>query len=212
MAEKAFGESAAPAAIPIDNNDNRKLDPASNHRHSYAAVTRAITPDDANLDNHSDYDALTSVLSTSWEEGDERYFHAVPLNFNGYFSLADANPFPDHGGEQSDTVCGESDSCEDSRASILRTTRSGPEEFELQRIPAKSAPTTAPATTQGRVAHRQANTASEVGPGSRGIQPVGTQQHESDLGENHQSKKLQKRVVESTSRKSWLTKKLRRKH
>jgi hypothetical protein len=154
---------------------------------------------------------LNSALSNSWEDGDERYFHAVPLNSNEYLPIADANPFPDLGDEQSDTVYGGSDSCDDSRASTLRSTRSGSMEFELQRMTAKPAPTAAHATTQESGAYRQANAASETGPGSGGIQPAGGTQQQ-NLSENHQSKKLQKRAVKSTSRKSWLTEKLRRKH
>jgi len=208
----AVAENAS-TAIPIDNNDNKKSYPTSNHRHSHAAAIGAITPGDVNPDNHGDYNVLTSVLSTSWEEGDEEYFHAVPLNSNGYFPLADTNPFPDFGYEQSDTVYGGSDSCKDSRASTLRSTLAGSEEFELQRMPAKPASTATPVTTQGSRAYRQIDAASDAGSGFRGIQLAGgTQQHESNLGENHQSKKLQKHAVKSTSRKSWLTKKLRRKH
>jgi hypothetical protein len=211
VAENASGEPAVFAAITIDNNDNRKLYPTSNHRHSHTAATGVITPGGVNPGDHGDYDALTSALSTSWEAGGERYFHAVPLNSNKYFPLADANPFPDLGDEQSDTVYGGSDSCDDARASTLRSTRSGSMEFELQRMTAKPAPTAAPATPQESGAYCQANVASEAGPGSGGIQPAsGTQQQ--NLSENHQSKKLQKRAVKSRSRKSWLTEKFRRKH
>jgi hypothetical protein len=193
-------------AITADNNAYRKWNLTPNHYHSHAAVTGVIKPGGANPDGHGDYDALTSVLSTSWEEGDESYFCAVPLNSSGYFSLAGANPSPDHDSQQCDTVSRRSDSYGDSRVSLLRSTRSASEEFELQKMRAKPAPIAVPATTH------QVHASFEVWPSSHVIQSTGTQQHENGLDENHQSKKQQKRTGAFTSRKSWLTEKLRRKH
>lgn len=196
VAEKTSDESTA------DNNDHRKRNRETNHRHPHAVATGAITPGGANPDGRGNCDALTSVLSTSWEEGDESCFCTVPLDSNRDFPLTGVNPSPDHGGEQYDRC---SDSREGSRVSLLRSTRSAPEELERQKMPAK------PDTTHERGGYRQVNTGFEAGPDFHGIQSAGTQQHESGLNEIRQSKKLQKPATAWTNRKSWLTEKLRRK-
>lgn len=203
---------AAPLAITADNNDHKKWNLTPNHRHPHATVTGVITPGGANPDGEEDYDALASILSTSWEEGDESYFCAAPLNANGYFPLTGASASPDHGSEQCDIVDRRSDSCGDSRASLLRSICSASEEFELQRMPAKPAPIAVSATSQELGVSRQVHGVFEVGPSSHGIQSTSTQQHQSVLDENHQSKKQLKRTTASTSRKSWFMEKLRRKH
>ena len=207
VAEKTSDESTAPLAMIADNNDHRKWNLTTNHRHPHTVVTGVITPGGANPDGQGNYDALTSVLSTSWEEGDESYFYTVPLDSNRYFPLTGVNPSPDHGGEQYDTC---PDSREGSRVSLLRSTRSPSEEFERQKMPAKPAPTAVPDTTHERGGYGQGNTGFEIGPDFHGIQLAGTQQHESGLNEMHQSKKLQKPAA-GKSHRSLLTEKLRRK-
>lgn len=172
------------------------------------------TPSSAKPDGYGDYDVSTSVLSTSWEEGDESYFCAVPLSSNGYSSLAAVSPFPDYCSEQCRSGDRMPDSREDSRTSLLWSTRFASEEFELQEMPAKPASTAlaaVPATTHERGDHHQVNASFELEPGPHGIQSVSTQQYEGGLDENHQSKKLSKLATASTSRKSWLKEKLRRK-
>jgi len=204
--------TAAPMTITADNNNHGKLNLTQNHRHSHAAVLSVIKSSSAKLDSHGDCDALVSVLSTPLEESDESYISAVTPNFNGYFPLAGANLTPDHDSEQYDTINRRSDSCGDSRISLLRSTYSASDEFELQNVPAKPPPIAVPTTTHEYGAYRQVDAGFEVLPSFLDIQSTGTQQHASGLEGNNKSKKQRKWTIASTRRKLWLTEKLCRRH